>query len=105
MDLPQNIKPGDVYINIHTNNEFVVSEIKGTSVMYYAKDYPSLFGGWWLGSFLDHFEYKGSKIEKPLDKVMKQLDKQFCLHKNVKRDIYFTAKVFLTCKDCGKALN
>ena len=43
--------------------------------------------------------------EKPLDKAMKQLDKQFCLHKNVKRDTWFTARIFEHCADCGKALN
>lgn len=48
-----------------------------------------------------YLEYK----EKPLDKAMKQLDKEYCTHKNVRRDHYFSAMVYLTCKDCGKALN
>jgi len=42
---------------------------------------------------------------KPLDKAMKELDKQFCTHKNIRRDMYFSAAVYLTCKDCGKPMN
>lgn len=44
-------------------------------------------------------------VIKPLDQAFTKLDLTMCIHKNIRKDIFFTSKVFLTCNDCGKALN
>lgn len=56
-------------------------------------------------SHLNHHEYKVSNKEKPLDKAFKELDKIYCSHKNTRRDMFFSSRVYLTCNDCGKALD
>ena len=43
--------------------------------------------------------------DKPLDHAFKILDKQLCNHKNTKREHFFSAKVYITCVDCGQPLN
>jgi len=49
--------------------------------------------------------------EKPLDQAFKELDEMLsakpkvCHHYNVRKDYFFSAMVYLTCKDCGKPLN
>ncbi len=86
---------------------FVITEIIGTIIrIEYVNDKctASLLESVFTDRVLEG-TYKFVGSTKPLDKAFKELDKQFCIHKNVRRDIFFTSKVFLTCSDCGKALN
>lgn len=54
---------------------------------------------------LSYYEYELDSTEKPLDKAFKELDKIYCSHKNVRKDSFFSARIYLTCRDCGKSLD
>jgi hypothetical protein len=47
------------------------------------------------------------KERNPCAEIFKReyFAKPSCAHKNVRRDLFFSAKAYLTCKDCGQPLN
>lgn len=81
-------------------------------MVFYTKNGQSIVRKTRLEDFIKHYmpEDNRYKVEyhaqcKPLDQAFKQLDKQYCRHTNVREDRFFSAMVYRTCKDCGKALN
>lgn len=56
---------------------------------------------------ISNFKY----VEKPLDKATKTLDEFYrnipkvCKHTNIKKDTWFTSKVYKHCADCGVAID
>ena len=85
-----------------------VRDVRGVNrqVVFYTKNMSSLVRKIPMDYFIQHYMPE----EKPLDKAFKQLDQIFikdtsCKHTNIRKDHFFSAMVYLTCKDCGKPLN
>ncbi len=99
----KDLKPGVALT--HGDNTSVITRITEDFVYYdfnhYTKEMCLP-----LNQFLGIINHDGwTIISKPLDQAFKELDKQLCRHKNTRKDIFFTAKVFITCVDCGQPLN
>lgn len=93
---------GKTYIDSKGNSRTVTKIYRNN--VYYTKNLTTHEQGCYLNVFIK--AYMGDNHEsKPLDQAFKQLDKQLCRHHNVRKDHFFSAMVYLTCKDCGKPLN
>lgn len=100
---------GKTYIDDRGNSRHVV-KVTSSYVDYHKNGRP-LYNRCSLRSFVDHYMNRDKNpcaeifLDKPLDKAFKELDKKLCSHRNIREDRYFSAMVYKTCKDCGKALN
>lgn len=105
------VKVGEVYINKTSNVKYTVHsilDIDTCEVFINNGTVPFLA---YINSILSvcslqpqSYSYKEVGT-KPLDQAIQKLDKVYCAHKNQSHEKYFNAKIFITCKDCGKPLN
>lgn len=92
---------GKTYTDASGNTRHVV-KVTSSYVDYHKNGRP-LYNRMSLTSFS---RLMGNESKhKPLDQAFKELDKKLCSHRNVREDRFFSAMVYRTCKDCGKALN
>lgn len=107
------LQPGMVFHENHNQNTSIeIVSVNGHDVtyksLYFGKEKTNTlpknsvldalnFGRWEL-----RMTERAVNIQKLKDLSQ---GKPVCFHKNVRRDLFFSAKAYLTCKDCGHPLN
>lgn len=96
------LRVGDIFFD--GENTVTIMYLTETLVSYKAHD---RFYTKDISATIQVLNYNGYELQltEPLDQAIQKIDKEYCSHKNQSKDQYFTAMVFITCKDCGKALN